>query len=374
MRGVVRGPAALNCVYGRMQGRPTPPLATAGQMPMPEPVSVPDEDLRSTERSLLGTLAGVLSAVPDYLFAWLVERDEEAVPLFESRRLAQTLGRQVPLGPLDLLRAAVEPAEAERLEALIHAMSDGRDEISGHLLGRRDDGARHADHADRVVHARAGRRHARRGRDPRPRAAGRAQRRARAEPRRCRRAGGPAAERAGRARRPNRQLAEISITDYLTGAHNRRHFMDVLQRRARRRRPGRPAGRAAARHRPVQGRQRHVRAHRRRRRADRRREAAAGSDPRGRHRRALRRRGVRGAAAGDSRRRHAGGARGRDPARSLGVADRAAGRRGADRHGVLRRRDVDGRRDGRGADRRRRPRRCTPPSGAAATGRGWRRR
>ena len=50
---------------------------------MPEPVSGHDEDLRSTERSLLGTLAGVLSAVPDYLFAWLVEPEDEAVPLFE---------------------------------------------------------------------------------------------------------------------------------------------------------------------------------------------------------------------------------------------------------------------------------------------------
>src|SRR5207344_3289887 len=77
------------------------------EMPMRSAVSEPDDDLRSTERSLLGTLAGVLSAVPDYLFAWLLEPDEEAVPLFESRRLAVLLGRQVPLGPLDLLRAAV---------------------------------------------------------------------------------------------------------------------------------------------------------------------------------------------------------------------------------------------------------------------------
>ena len=67
---------------------------------MREAVSGEEDDLRSTERSLLGTLAGVLSAVPDYLFAWLVEPDEEAVPLFESRRLSQTLGRSVPLGPL----------------------------------------------------------------------------------------------------------------------------------------------------------------------------------------------------------------------------------------------------------------------------------
>ena len=110
---------------------------------MPEAVSGQDEDLRSTERSLLGTLAGVLSAVPDYLFAWLVEPDEEAVPLFESRRLSQTIGRSVPLGPLDLLRAAVDPAESDRLEVLIRAMTDGRDEVCGHLLVVRDDGETH---------------------------------------------------------------------------------------------------------------------------------------------------------------------------------------------------------------------------------------
>ena len=93
---------------------------------MREAVSGEEDDLRSTERSLLGTLAGVLSAVPDYLFAWLVEPDEEAVPLFESRRLSQTLGRSVPLGPLDLLRAAVDygrRATGSRL--LIRAMTDG---------------------------------------------------------------------------------------------------------------------------------------------------------------------------------------------------------------------------------------------------------
>src|SRR6478736_4505612 len=145
MSGVVRGPAGrvnLRCTAARRRGQ-LPLLPPRGNAD-PCPVSVPDDDLRSTERSLLGTLAGVLSAVPDYLFAWLVERDEEAVPLFESRRLAQTLGRQVPLGPLDLLRAAVEPAQAERLEALMHAMTDGSDDISGHLLVCRDDGARHA--------------------------------------------------------------------------------------------------------------------------------------------------------------------------------------------------------------------------------------
>jgi diguanylate cyclase (GGDEF)-like protein/putative nucleotidyltransferase with HDIG domain len=192
-------------------------------------VSVPDDDLRSTERSLLGTLAGVLSAVPDYLFAWLVERDEEAVPLFESRRLAQTLGRQVPLGPLDLLRAAVEPAQAERLEALIHAMTDGSDDISGHLLVCRDDGARHAitlvatctpepDGGTRVEGV---------IRDLGPPDAHsdeleRSLEEAATLEDQLLSAQDVLADR-------NRQLAEISITDYLTGAHNRRRFMDVLQ-------------------------------------------------------------------------------------------------------------------------------------------------
>ena len=70
--------------------------------------------------------------------------------LFESRRLAQTLGRSVPLGPLDLLRAAVDPAESDRLEALIRAMSDGRDEVSSHLLVVRDDGVSHRISLDAV--------------------------------------------------------------------------------------------------------------------------------------------------------------------------------------------------------------------------------
>ena len=211
-------------------------------MPMPCAVSVPDDDLRSTERSLLGTLAGVLSAVPDYLFAWLVERDEEAVPLFESRRLAQTLGRQVPLGPLDLLRAAVEPSQAERLEALIHAMSDGSEEIAGHLLVRRDDGARHA--VTLVATC-----------TPEPDGGTRVEGVIRDL--------GPPDARNDELEQnladaavledqllsaqavladQNRQLAEISTTDYLTGAHNRRHFMDVLQAEIRRRHRVDPPG------------------------------------------------------------------------------------------------------------------------------------
>src|SRR4029077_11549472 len=189
-------------------------------MPMPCAVSLPDDDLRSTERSLLGTLAGVLSAVPDYLFAWLVERDEEAVPLFESRRLAQTLGRQGPLGPLDLLRAAGGTRQAERLEALIHAMTDGSEEIAGHLLVRRDDGVRHAvtlvatctpepDGGTRVEGV---------IRDLGPPAA-------RSDALEQNLADAAALEDQLLSAQAvladqNRQLAEISTTDYLTGAHN----------------------------------------------------------------------------------------------------------------------------------------------------------
>ena len=107
-------------------------------------VSGQEDDLRSTERSLLGTLAGVLSAVPDYLFAWLVEPDEEAVPLFESRRLSQTIGRSVPLGPLDLLRAVRRPDRERppRGADPCHDRTAAR-RSSGDLLVIRDDGATH---------------------------------------------------------------------------------------------------------------------------------------------------------------------------------------------------------------------------------------
>jgi diguanylate cyclase (GGDEF)-like protein/putative nucleotidyltransferase with HDIG domain len=198
-------------------------------MPMPSAVSEPDDDLRSTERSLLGTLAGVLSAVPDYLFAWLLEPEDEAVPLFESRRLAALLGRQVPLGPLDLLRAAVEPSHAERLELLIHALTDGRDEVAGNLIVVRDDGARHeiafvatctpeADGGTRVEGAIRDLGAPDEIRDELEQALAEvssmdAQREA---------AQMVLADR-------NAQLAELSITDHLTGARNRRHFMQVLQ-------------------------------------------------------------------------------------------------------------------------------------------------
>src|SRR5262245_65594854 len=102
MSGVVRvrdGGVNLGCTAARRRGQLPllPPRANAD----PCPVSVPDDDLRSTERSLLGTLAGVLSAVPDYLFAWLVEPDDQAVPLFESPRPALSLARHVPAATPD---------------------------------------------------------------------------------------------------------------------------------------------------------------------------------------------------------------------------------------------------------------------------------
>ena len=238
MSGVVRAPDGSRqpAVYGRMQGLANSPSCHFRQMPMPCAVSVPDDDLRSTERSLLGTLAGVLSAVPDYLFAWLVERDEEAVPLFESRRLAQTLGRQVPLGPLDLLRAAVEPSQARAPRGADprHVGRQRGDRRAPARAPRRRRAPR--GHAGRDVHARAGRRHPRGGRDPRilgPPDARNDELEQR--PRRCRGAGGPAASAQAVLADQNRQLAEISTTDYLTGAHNRRHFMDVLQAEIRRR-------------------------------------------------------------------------------------------------------------------------------------------
>ena len=190
-------------------------------------MSAPDDDLRSTERSLLGTLAGVLSAVPDYLFAWLVEPDEEAVPLFESRRLAQTLGRNVPLGPLDLLRAAVEPAQAERLEALIHAMTDGGDEITGHLTVRRDDGARHAITIVATC-------------TPEPDGGIRVEGVIRdlgppdAHSNDLEDALADAAALEDQLRSAQAVLADISTTDYLTGTRNRRHFMEVLRNEIRR--------------------------------------------------------------------------------------------------------------------------------------------
>jgi diguanylate cyclase (GGDEF)-like protein/putative nucleotidyltransferase with HDIG domain len=192
-------------------------------------VSVPDDDLRSTERSLLGTLAGVLSAVPDYLFAWLVEPDSDAVPLFESRRLAVLLDRQVPLGPLDLLRAAVEPAHAERLEVLLHAFTDGSEEVSGNLIVVRDDGRRHEialvatctpdpDHGVRVEGV---------IRDLGPPDAIRDELEQALAEVSSMDAQREAAQMVLADR--NDQLAELSITDHLTGARNRRCFMQVLQ-------------------------------------------------------------------------------------------------------------------------------------------------
>ncbi len=189
---------------------------------MREAVSGEEDDLRSTERSLLGTLAGVLSAVPDYLFAWLVEPDEEAVPLFESRRLSQTLGRSVPLGPLDLLRAAVDSAESDRLEVLIRAMTDGSDEVSGDLLVVRDDGETHQVTLTGVC-------------TPEPDGGVRVEGV-------IRDLGPPGAIRkqleaalAEASQAYDLQLAaqavleDISVTDHLTGAKNRRHFMNELR-------------------------------------------------------------------------------------------------------------------------------------------------
>jgi diguanylate cyclase (GGDEF)-like protein/putative nucleotidyltransferase with HDIG domain len=198
-------------------------------MPMREAVSGQDDDLRSTERSLLGTLAGVLSAVPDYLFAWLVEPDEEAVPLFESRRLSQTIGRSVPLGPLDLLRASVDAAESDRLEVLIRAMTDGSDEVSGDLLVVRDDGETHQVTLTGVC-------------TPEPDGGVRVEGVIRdlGPPGAIREQLEAALEEASHAydvrvatqqvlEDRNRQLAELSATDHLTGAKNRRHFMQTLR-------------------------------------------------------------------------------------------------------------------------------------------------
>ena len=198
-------------------------------MPMREAVSGQEEDLRSTERSLLGTLAGVLSAVPDYLFSWLVELDEEAVPLFESRRLSQTIGRSVPLGPLDLLRASVHSAESDRLEMLIQAMTDGSDDVSGDLLVIRDDGAVHQITLSGVCTPEpdGGVRVEGVIRDLGPPDAIRQQLEAALE----------AASHADDEREAAdlvltdiiSQLATVSVTDHLTGAKNRRHFMTTLR-------------------------------------------------------------------------------------------------------------------------------------------------
>jgi diguanylate cyclase (GGDEF)-like protein/putative nucleotidyltransferase with HDIG domain len=195
-------------------------------MPMPEAVSGHEDNLHSTERSLLGTLAGVLSAVPDYLFAWLVEPDEEAVPLFESRRLSHTIGRSVPLGPLDLLRASVDPTESDRLEILIRAMTDGRAEVSDDLLVIRDDGEMHQISVSAVC-------------TPEPdggvRVEGAIRDLGAVEPKTD-----DDSDAAHEARElvlrdknrqlkdVNQQLAELSATDHLTGAKNRRHFMETL--------------------------------------------------------------------------------------------------------------------------------------------------
>ena len=198
-------------------------------MPMREAVSGQEEDLRSTERSLLGTLAGVLSAVPDYLFSWLVELDEEAVPRFESRRLSQTIGRSVPLGPLDLLRASVHSAESDRLEMLIQAMTDGSDDVSGDLLVIRDDGAVHQITLSGVC-------------TPEPDGGVRVEGVIRdlGPPDAIRQQLEVALEAASHANDEREaadlvltdiisQLATASVTDHLTGAKNRRHFMTTLR-------------------------------------------------------------------------------------------------------------------------------------------------
>jgi diguanylate cyclase (GGDEF)-like protein/putative nucleotidyltransferase with HDIG domain len=191
-------------------------------MPMREAVSGNEEHLHSTERSLLGTLAGVLSAVPDYLFAWLVEPDEEAVPLFESRRLSHTVGRSVPLGPLDLLRASVDPAESDRLEDLIRAMTDGRDEVGDDLLVIRDDGEMHQISISAVC-------------APEPdggvRVEGVIRDLGRVEPKSDALQSEIQEHEATQLvlEDMNRQLEELSETDHLTGAKNRRHFMKTLR-------------------------------------------------------------------------------------------------------------------------------------------------
>ena len=196
---------------------------------MREAVGGQEDDLRSTERSLLGTLAGVLSAVPDYLFAWLVEPEEEAVPLFESRRLSQTIGRSVPLGPLDLLRASVDPAESDRLEVLIRAMTDGSEEVSGDLLVIRDDGEKHQVTLTGVC-------------TPEPDGGVRVEGVIRdlGPPGAIREQLEAALEEASHAYEVrlatqavlqdiNSQLADLSVTDHLTGAKNRRFFMTELR-------------------------------------------------------------------------------------------------------------------------------------------------
>ena len=146
-----------------------------------------------------------------------------------------------------------------------------------------------------------------------------------------------------------REAEHRARTDALTGVCNRRHLDEVLAAELDRARAGAAAaGRAAARHRPLQAHQRHLRPRRRRRRA------GGGRAPRRRlgahqrHHRALGRRGVLRAAPGHRRRR--------------GAARDGRGRAAADRGGAGRRRGPRARASPRPSGRRARPPTCSMPT------------
>ena len=102
------------------------------------------EQLPVGARSLLETLASVLSVVEDYLFAWVLLPNGMVVTNFESRPIGAFLGLEAAdTPPLDVLRERTAFEDQALFDELERSLTTGEAEIETSLHVEVGDGSRH---------------------------------------------------------------------------------------------------------------------------------------------------------------------------------------------------------------------------------------